>query len=221
MLSVVVLASGRGSNLIAIDQACRRGDLPARIRAVVSNNPDAPVLSYASRQGIDHICLDHRRYPSREAFDQALQQHIDRYAPGLVVLAGFMRILSPPFIRHYKDKLINIHPSLLPRFPGLNTHARALAAGVHEHGASVHFVTEKVDQGPVIVQAVVPVYADDTAETLARRTLEREHLIFPLAIKWFAQRRLRRHDGQWYLDGQPLTAPRRIPFEQTVDLKND
>ncbi len=199
---LVVLISGRGSNLQAILDAIRDGQLNANLRAVISNNPDAPGLEHAHRSGIPTEIVDHRNYPSREAFDNELRRHIDRHAPALVVLAGFMRILGDGFIRHYEGRLINVHPSLLPAFPGLNTHARALAAGVREHGATVHFVTPTVDTGPVIVQARIPVNPGDSPETLAERVLQQEHRILPEAIGWYLAGRLTLRDGRVLLDGQ-------------------
>lgn len=202
--SLVVLISGRGSNLQAILKAIRDGRLNADVCAVISNNPHAPGLEHARRAGVTAEVVDHRNYPSREAFDSELRRHIDRHAPALVVLAGFMRILSDGFIRHYEGRLINVHPSLLPDFPGLNTHARALAAGAREHGATVHFVTPAVDAGPVIVQARVPVNPGDSPETLAERVLQQEHRILPEAIRWYLAGRLALRDGRVLLDGQPI-----------------
>lgn len=209
---IVVLISGRGSNLRAIIEAVRTGQIRAEIRAVISNNPHAAGLAYARAAGIATYVIDHRAYPTRAAFDQALMEAIDRHAPQLVVLAGFMRILTPQFIEHYAGRLMNIHPSLLPAFPGLDTHARALAAGVRTHGATVHFVTTDVDAGPIIIQASVPVLAGDDAETLAARVLREEHRILPLAIRWFLEGRLRIEGHRVLLDGaerpeQGLGAP--------------
>jgi len=198
---VVILISGRGSNLQAILNETRTGRLPIEIRAVISNNRTATGLQHAAAAGIPTEVIEHRSFPERTQFDNALMQAIDRYQPRLVILAGFMRILGTEFIRHYAGRLLNIHPSLLPAFKGLDTHARALAAGAREHGASVHFVTNDLDGGPVIIQAKVPVLADDTAETLAARVLEQEHRIFPLAIQWAAEERLTLRNGQVLLDG--------------------
>ena len=198
---VVILISGRGSNLQAILNETRAGRLPIEIRAVISNNRTATGLQHAAAAGIPTEVIEHRGFPERTQFDNALMQAIDRYQPRLVILAGFMRILGTEFIRHYAGRLLNIHPSLLPAFKGLDTHARALAAGAREHGASVHFVTNDLDGGPVIIQAKVPVLADDTAETLAARVLEQEHRIFPLAIQWAAEERLTLRNGQVLLDG--------------------
>lgn len=198
---VVILISGRGSNLRAIIEETRAGRLPIEIRAVVSNNPDAEGLTYARTARLTTETLDHRVFADRNAFDQALSQIIDRYNPELVVLAGFMRILGQDFIRYYAGRLLNIHPSLLPAFKGLNTHARALEAGAAEHGASVHFVTNDLDGGPVIAQGRVPVQPGDTPETLAERVLAEEHRLYPLAIRWFVEKRLSIRDGQVLLDG--------------------
>ena len=199
---LVVLISGRGSNLAAIINAVRAGQLPAEIRAVVSNEPGAPGIARARTAGIPTHVIDHRDFTTREEFGRALMQRIDACQPRLVALAGFMRVLDKRFIDHYAGRLLNIHPSLLPAFPGLNTHARALQSGAKEHGASVHFVTQEVDGGPVIIQAAVPVLPDDTPETLAERVLREEHRIYPLAIRWFLQGRLSIEHGRVLLDGQ-------------------
>ena len=180
---LVILISGRGSNMLSIIQAIQEKRLDAQIAAVISNRPDAAGIVSAQQAGIDTQLLDHKSFESREAFDASLIQVIDRYQPDYVVLAGFMRILTAEFVEHYAGKLINIHPSLLPKFNGLHTHQRALEAGESEHGASVHFVTAELDDGPVILQAKVPVMADDSAETLAARVLEQEHMLYPAALK--------------------------------------
>ncbi|WP_430010110.1 phosphoribosylglycinamide formyltransferase [Methylophaga lonarensis] len=180
---LVILISGRGSNMLSIIQAIQEKRLDAQIAAVISNRPDAAGIVSAQQAGIDTQLLDHKSFESREAFDASLIQVIDRYQPDYVVLAGFMRILTAEFVAHYAGKLINIHPSLLPKFKGLHTHQRALEAGESEHGASVHFVTAELDDGPVILQAKVPVMADDSAETLAARVLEQEHMLYPAALK--------------------------------------
>jgi phosphoribosylglycinamide formyltransferase-1 len=198
----VVLISGRGSNLQSIVDQVRAGELPVEIRAVISNKVDAPGLRRARAAHIPCEVLEAGQYASRESYDRALMQLIDSFSPRLVVLAGFMRILSTAFIQHYRNAIMNIHPSLLPAFRGLNTHARALESGVREHGASVHFVTEELDGGPVIVQARVPVQADDSEQTLAARVLEQEHRIYPLAIRWFAEGRLTIDGQQVLLDGK-------------------
>ena len=188
---VVVLLSGRGSNFEAIVAA----HLPIEIVAVISNQPAAAGLEFARTQGLVALALDHTAYPSREVFDAALADTIERHAPDLVVLAGYMRILSPAFIARFEGRLLNIHPSLLPAFPGLKTHQRALAEGVKIHGCTVHFVTAQLDHGPIVMQAAVPVLPDDTAATLAARVLHQEHRIYPQAIRWFAEGRLIKVDG--------------------------
>jgi phosphoribosylglycinamide formyltransferase-1 len=186
-ISIVVLISGRGSNLKAIIDAANP---LINISAVISNRPDAAGLIYAQQAGITTEVLDHKNFATRIEFDTALQQCIDKYQPQLVVLAGFMRILSSEFVKHYKGRLINIHPSLLPKFKGLNTHKRAIEAGEKEHGATVHFVTEDLDAGPIILQARVPILEDDTEESLAARVLQEEHKIYPQAIQLFAEGKL-------------------------------
>ncbi|MFW3899231.1 phosphoribosylglycinamide formyltransferase [Pseudomonas bharatica] len=203
---VVVLLSGSGSNLQALIDSARAGDSPVRIRAVISNRADAYGLQRARDAGIDTAVLDHKAFDGREAFDQALIERIDAFSPQLVVLAGFMRILSADFVRHYAGRLLNIHPSLLPKYKGLHTHQRALEAGDAEHGCSVHFVTEELDGGPLVVQAIIPVAPDDTPETLAQRVHSQEHQIYPLAVSWFAAGRLRLGESGALLDGQPLAA---------------
>ena len=203
---VVVLLSGTGSNLQALIDSVRTGDSPVRIRAVISNRADAYGLQRARDAGIDTAVLDHKAFEGREAFDAALVELIDGYQPQLVVLAGFMRILSAGFVRHYQGRLLNIHPSLLPKYKGLHTHQRALEAGDKEHGCSVHFVTEELDGGPLVVQAVIPVELDDTPERLAQRVHSQEHQIYPLAVRWFAEGRLRLGEHGALLDGQPLAA---------------
>jgi phosphoribosylglycinamide formyltransferase 1 len=206
-LRVVILVSGRGSNMQALLDAHAGGDLPLDIRAVISNRPAAPALERARAAGVNAEIVDHRAYTDRESFDQALMAAIDRHEPGLVVLAGFMRILTDAFIHHYHDRLLNIHPSLLPDLPGLHTHARALAEGRREHGATVHFVTPELDAGPGVLQARVPVRADDDAATLAARVLRQEHRIYPRAVGWFAAGRLHFDGATVWLDGEPLTRP--------------
>ena len=206
-LAVVVLISGGGTNLQAIiDRAAV--DLPIDIRAVISNRPGAGGLERASAAGIETRVLDHAGFTDRESYDRALIALIDSFEPGLVTLAGFMRILTPAFVRHYSGRLLNIHPSLLPQYRGLHTHQRVLDAGDRLHGATVHFVTEELDGGPLIVQAQVPVLMQDDAETLAGRVLEKEHRIYPLAIRWFAERRLKLDDrGHVILDHRQLAGP--------------
>lgn len=200
-LPIVVLISGNGSNLQAIIDAIQAG-LPARICAVISNRPQAYGLSRAREAGIPVEVIDHRDYPSREAFDQALMARIDHYQPKLVVLAGFMRILTDEFVKHYSGRMINIHPSLLPRYQGLNTHQRVLDAGDDIHGVSVHFVTPELDSGPVILQAKIPVQANDDADTLAQRIHEQEHIIYPQVIRWFAEGRLHLQGNSVLLDDE-------------------
>jgi len=207
-LPVVVLISGSGTNLQALIDGQLAGSLPIDIRAVISNRADAFGLQRAQRAGLTAQVLNHRDFPTREAYDAELLALIDGFAPGLVVLAGFMRILTPAFVKHFHGRLFNIHPSLLPKFPGLRTHQRAIDAGEREHGATVHFVTEELDGGPAVLQARVPVLPGDDAETLAARVLEQEHRIYPLAVRWFAEGRLRlAPDGRALLDGTPLPCP--------------
>lgn len=180
---LVILISGRGSNMQSIVQAINNAELNATVAAVISNKAQAPGLTFARDQGITTEVLSHRGFDSREEFDKALAERIDTYRPDYVILAGFMRILSADFVNHFQQRLINIHPSLLPKYKGLDTHQRALEAGDKEHGASVHFVTPELDDGPVIMQARVPVEADDTADSLAERVLRQEHKLYPAAIR--------------------------------------
>lgn len=202
--NVVVLISGSGSNLQALIDSIARDGNPARIAAVISNRADAYGLIRAQNAGIQTRVLDHKPFDGREAFDAALVDLIDGFDPQLVILAGFMRILSSHFVKHYAGRLLNIHPSLLPKFKGLHTHQRVLEAGEREHGCSVHFVTEELDGGPLVLQAIVPVRKDDTPEKLAQRVHTQEHLIYPLAMRWFAEGRLRLGKAGAELDGQPL-----------------
>jgi phosphoribosylglycinamide formyltransferase-1 len=190
MRSIVILISGRGSNMEAIVRAAQAERWPARIAAVISNRADASGLAFAASHGIATAVVANRDYPTRDQFDAALREQIDAFAPDLVVLAGFMRILTAPFVNHYQGRMLNIHPSLLPSFPGLATHRQALAAGVKLHGATVHFVTPDLDHGPIVAQAAVPVLEEDSEETLAERVLEQEHVIYPRAVRWFVQGRL-------------------------------
>lgn len=203
---LVVLISGSGSNLQAFIDACRQADYPCTVAAVISNRPGVRGLVRAEAAGIPAEVLDHTHFASREAFDAELREHIEAYAPDLVILAGFMRILTPGFVQHFAGRLLNIHPSLLPKYPGLHTHQRALAAGDAEHGATVHFVTADLDGGPTIVQERVPVLPGDDESTLAARVLEREHLIYPFAARLFAEGRLRLREGRAELDGTALSA---------------
>jgi phosphoribosylglycinamide formyltransferase 1 len=201
MKNYVILISGRGSNM----EAMLAANLPGRCAAVISNRPNASGLAYAAERGVTTVVVDHKSYADRAAFDAALAAEIDRHAPDLVVLSGFMRVLGDDFVRRYEGRLINIHPSLLPSFPGLRTHEAALTAGVRLHGATVHFVTPSLDCGPIVIQAAVPVLADDTAETLAARVLEQEHVIYPRAVRWFLEGRLRIKSGRVRLAGDSAT----------------
>jgi phosphoribosylglycinamide formyltransferase-1 len=195
MKNIVILISGRGSNMEAIVRALEAERWPARIAAVISNKPDAGGLLFAQAHGIPIAVVDNKAYASREAFDAALQQTIDTFQPQLVVLAGFMRILTVPFVEHYAGRMLNIHPSLLPQFPGLHTHRQALAAGVAEHGATVHFVTAELDHGPTVLQARMAVLPGDTEASLAERLLEHEHQLYPRAVRLFVEDRLSIEDG--------------------------
>ena len=201
---VVVLISGGGTNLQTLIDAQTHDELGGEIVAVVSNVADAYGLKRAKDAGIDAVALPHREYDSRDAFDGALIKVIERHEPDLVVLAGFMRILTPRFVQRFMGRMINIHPSLLPAYQGLNTHARALSDGIVDHGCSVHFVTEELDGGPVAIQAVVRVEPGDDEDTLKARVLTREHLIFPIAVRWFLEGRLRLSGDVATIDGQPL-----------------
>lgn len=199
-MKVVVLISGRGSNM----EALLKVGLPVEFAAVISNRPDAQGLAVARSLGVATAVVDHREYGDRVGFDAALAAEIDSHAPGLVILAGFMRVLTADFVRRYQGRLINIHPALLPAFPGLDTHARALAAGVRVHGCTVHFVTPEVDVGPIIIQAAVPVLPDDNEASLSARVLAQEHRIFPQAVRWFAEGRVTvRGNGSVAVAGVP------------------
>ena len=200
MKSIVILISGRGSNMLSLADAAASGALPVRVAAVISNRPDAKGLFAASARGIPTLVVDHTHFDGREAFDAAMCEAIDEISPDLVILAGFMRILTDGFVRHYEGRLMNIHPSLLPSFPGLHTHRQALEAGVRLHGCTVHFVTPVFDHGPIIVQAAVPVLDGDDEERLAARVIAQEHRIYPLAVRWFAEGRLRLVDGRVLCD---------------------
>lgn len=203
---LVILISGSGSNMVAIADAVTSGSIEADVAAVICNRPDAAGVQKARDRDLQVDVLDHKSFPSREAFDAALQQCIDQYEPDLVILAGFMRILTPDFVAHYQGRLLNIHPSLLPKYQGLHTHQRALDAGDHEHGVTVHFVTEVLDDGPNVIQAVVPVYDGDDAASLQQRVHTQEHIIYPIAVKWFVEGRLRMDNNRALLDGNPLPA---------------
>ena len=196
MKTIVILISGRGSNMRAVIEAARQQQWADSIAAVISNRGDAPGLEFAREHGIAAEVVDSRAFATRDAFDAALQEAVDAHAPDLVVLAGFMRILTTAFVEHYAGRMLNIHPSLLPSFAGLATHRQALAAGVKLHGATVHFVTPQLDHGPIVAQAVVPVLEDDTEEILAQRVLQQEHRIYPLAVRWFLDGRLTLENGR-------------------------
>ena len=203
MQRIVILISGTGSNMQAIVRACAGEGWNARVAAVISNRPDAAGLAFAAGCGIATAVVDHRPFTQREAFDAALAQAVDAHAPDLLLLAGFMRILGPAFVRRYQGRMLNIHPSLLPAFTGLHTHRRAIAAGCKLAGATVHFVTPEIDHGPIVAQAVVPVLAGDTEAALAARVLAREHVLYPLAVRWWVEGLLRvEGDAVTQLGGQ-------------------
>ncbi len=205
--SIVVLVSGNGSNLQAIIDAVETGQIAAKISAVISNVPDVFALKRANQAGIATEVVDHTRFDSRERFDDALKKLIEHHNPDLVVLSGFMRLLTKPFVQFYKGRMLNIHPSLLPKYRGLNTHQRALDDNENEHGASVHFVTPDLDSGPIVIQAIVSIEEADTAISLAKRVFREEHIIYPLAISWFADGRLRMNETNIFLDDQLLSSP--------------
>ena len=202
MKNIVILISGRGSNMEAVVRAAQAEQWPARIAAVISNRADAQGLVFAAEHGIATAVVANKDYASREQFDVALQAVIDGFAPDLVVLAGFMRILTPPFVEHYAGRMLNIHPSLLPLFPGMATHRQALEAGVTEHGATVHFVTAELDHGPAVASATVPVLPGDTEGSLSARVLVQEHLLYPRAIRLFIDDKLSVEHGQVRVDPQ-------------------
>ena len=201
---IVVLISGSGSNLQALIDSQQQGQLPIEIVAVISNRPGVLGLERAANAGITHHLLDHQGFADREAFDQALMALIDQQQPDLVVLAGFMRILTPEFVRHYQGRMLNIHPSLLPKYQGLHTHKRVIEAGDQIHGVTVHFVTEELDGGPPVLQASVDIHANDDADTLAKRILQQEHKIYPLVARWFLEGRLTLEGNRAKLDEQLL-----------------
>ncbi|MBY4697428.1 phosphoribosylglycinamide formyltransferase [Burkholderia latens] len=214
MKKLVILISGRGSNMEAIVRACAQERWPAEVAAVIANRPDAAGLAFAASHGVATAVVDHRAFDGRDSFDAALAAEIDRFAPDLVVLAGFMRILTPAFVRRYEGRLLNIHPSLLPSFKGIHTHQQALDAGVALHGASVHFVIPELDSGAIVAQGAVPVRAGDDAAALAQRVLAVEHVLYPRAVRWFVEGRLRLEDGRavvapgeprWIFADQPQT----------------
>ncbi|MGR3907815.1 phosphoribosylglycinamide formyltransferase [Burkholderia sp. SR8] len=214
MKKLVILISGRGSNMEAIVRACAQERWPAEVAAVIANRPDAAGLAFAASHGVATAVVDHRTFDGRDTFDAALAAEIDRFAPDLVVLAGFMRILTPEFVRRYEGRLLNIHPSLLPSFKGIHTHQQALDAGVALHGASVHFVIPELDSGAIVAQGAVPVRAGDDAAALAQRVLTIEHVLYPRAVRWFVEGRLRLENGRavvapeearWIFADQPQT----------------
>ena len=204
MKKLVVLISGNGSNLQSILDACESGRINGSVAAVFSNKASAYGLTRAQQASVPAHALSAQDFADRDAFDRQLMQQIDAYTPDLVVLAGYMRILSPAFVAHYHDRLLNIHPSLLPKYPGLHTHRQALANGDAEHGTSVHFVTDELDGGPIILQARVPVFADDDEAEISARVQHQEHAIYPLVISWFIEGRLQMRAGKAWLDGEPL-----------------
>ncbi|MBJ9614718.1 phosphoribosylglycinamide formyltransferase [Burkholderia multivorans] len=214
MKKLVILISGRGSNMEAIVRACMHERWPAEVAAVIANRPDAAGLAFAASHGIATAVVDHRSFDGRDSFDAALAAEIDRFAPDLVVLAGFMRILTPEFVRRYEGRLLNIHPSLLPSFKGIRTHQQALDAGVALHGATVHFVIPELDSGAIVAQGAVPVRAGDDAAALAQRVLAVEHVLYPRAVRWFVEGRLRLEgdraivapeEARWIFADQPQT----------------
>ena len=201
---IVILISGSGSNMQTIAAAIQKQEIEAEICAIISNRPEALGLQKAKDMGIHTQILDHTQAKSREEYDADLIHAIEEYNPDLVVLAGFMRILTPAFVHRYKGRLLNIHPSLLPKYKGLHTHKRALEAGDKQHGCSVHFVSEDLDGGPTIIQAIVPVMDDDNESTLQQRVMKQEHIIYPIAVKWFCEGRLNLIKGDAYLDNKDL-----------------
>jgi len=205
MKAIVVLISGNGSNLQAIIDGCAKGMIPGKITGVIANKANAFGLQRAAAAGIATQVVSHKDYADRATYDSALQAAIEGFGAELIVLAGFMRILTPGFVQHFSGKLLNIHPSLLPKYQGLDTHQRAIDAGDTEHGCSVHFVTEQLDGGPVILQAKVPIFPGDDASTVAERVHEQEHLIYPLVVRWFCQNRLQQRANEAWLDGNLLS----------------
>jgi phosphoribosylglycinamide formyltransferase-1 len=206
-MRLALLISGRGSNMQALVEACERPGYPARVACVISNRPDAAGLDIARAHGLHSRVVDHKAFAGREAFDRSLSEAIEAAAADLVCLAGFMRLLGPAFVERWRDRLVNIHPSLLPAFRGLDTHARALAAGARFAGCTVHFVRPAMDEGPIIVQAAVPVHAGDTPESLAARVLAEEHRIYPLAVRWIAEGRVEIVDETVRISGARAPGP--------------
>ncbi len=215
-LNIVVLISGSGSNLQAIIDAINAGKLHAKISAVISNRPNVKGLERAKLAGIATHTFDHTKFENRAEFDQQLMHTIDQYQPQLIILAGFMRILTDEFVAHYDGRMLNIHPSLLPEFKGLNTHQRALEAKVSQHGVSVHYVSNELDGGPVVLQAVMDVQTGDTIESLQQRIHSLEHVIYPMVIEWIAQHQLEIIDQQVYLNKQRLTSPAKWINKQLI-----
>ena len=212
-LPIAILISGRGSNMRVIAERAATGILPVDVRVVVSDKPSAEGLRIAQAMNITTRVLERRNFPDRPAYDRALVELLAQYQPQLIVLAGFMRILTPQFIGAFAGRMLNVHPSLLPKYPGLHTHRRCLEAGDTAHGVSIHFVTEQLDGGPVVLQAEVPVLPGDTEITLSARVQQAEHRIYPQAVDWFARGRLVLQDGRAWLDGKPLDTPLREPSQ--------
>lgn len=206
MKKIVVLVSGNGTNLQAIIDACQSNQINGKVVAVISNQPNVYSLIRAKQANIPNHVINHKAFNSREEFDDKVQQQIDCYQPDLIVLAGYMRILTADFVQHYAGKMLNIHPSLLPKYPGLHTHRRAIEAGDKEHGTTVHFVTEDLDGGPIILQAKVPIFDNDAEQDVIKRVLNQEHQIYPLVVKWFCDNRLNMQDGKAYLDGKLISS---------------
>lgn len=217
---VLVLISGGGTNLQALIDAQHENQLPIEICAVISNRPEVKGIDRAEKANIPTRIIDHKKYSSRLEFDTAMMEAIDEFQPNLVVLAGFMRILTPEFVQHYQGKMLNIHPSLLPKYTGLHTHQRAIDAGDSEHGVTVHFVTEELDGGPAIIQAKIAVLDNDNAETLATRVQEQEHVIYPLAVRWYIEQRVRLINNSCHLDGE-LLPPCGHLIDHSLDDTND
>ncbi|MBO6850135.1 MAG: phosphoribosylglycinamide formyltransferase [Marinobacter sp.] len=213
---ILILASGSGTNLQALIDASRERGFPGQIVAVGCNRPNAFALERASQAHLETFVVDHTKYGSREEFDGALMAEIRRHNPDLVVLAGFMRILTTDFVRALRGTMLNIHPSLLPRYTGLNTHQRALDAGDKVHGVSVHFVTEELDGGPVIAQAEVTIDPDDTADSLAEKVQQKEHLLYPIVVRWFCEGRIQLGSDYVLFDGELLRQPMRLPDDRVV-----
>jgi len=216
---IAVLISGGGSNLQSIIDHIQQGNIHAEIACVISNQSDAYGLSRATQANIPTHIIDHKNHNSREEFDLELINTLAVYSIQLIVLAGFMRILSTTFIDEYEGKILNIHPSLLPKYPGLHTHTRSLQARDKEHGCSVHFVTAELDNGPIVIQAKVPIHDPDTPDNLAERVLDKEHVIYPLAIKWFSEGRLHFSNGNAYLDEHLLAQPLTLTSELEAELQ--